>query len=159
MQDFSNMKKLLKLKEVREKPWWQLTPAQRLARKARQTRESFAKRSSGPEYYPQEPTKTIDDALEFYESQEWKNCRKQFLSCKKFICDACQTDLSGHNFQNLNIDHIKPLRFFWDLRIDPNNLRIVCKDCNRFKGNSYEDDEWIIRDGMIRKKKPKDDLS
>ena len=144
---------MLRLKEVRAKPWWQLTPAQKLARRARRARERTTIDPKEAQYWPQEPTKTIDDAHDFYESQEWKSCRKQFLSGKKFVCTDCQIDLSGNNFKNLNVDHIKPLRFFWDLRVEESNLRIVCADCNRFKGNSYEDDEWIIRDGLIRRKR------
>ena len=35
----------------------------------------------------------------------------------------------------VNIDHILPLRLFWDKRLDENNLQVLCSKCNKKKGN------------------------
>lgn len=38
------------------------------------------------------------------------------------------------------VDHIKPVRKYWHLRLDPDNLQVLCADCNRAKGNWDETD-------------------
>lgn len=35
----------------------------------------------------------------------------------------------------LNVDHIKPRKFFPHLALDINNLQVLCSDCNHGKGN------------------------
>jgi 5-methylcytosine-specific restriction endonuclease McrA len=34
------------------------------------------------------------------------------------------------------VDHIRPLRKHWHLRLDPANLQVLCSDCNMGKSNS-----------------------
>lgn len=79
--------------------------------------------------------KTGSEAMEFYASSEWKTCRKEFLEGKTFECACCKEDLSSDNRSKMNVDHIKPLRYYWDLRIDHENLQILCNECNKLKGN------------------------
>lgn len=79
--------------------------------------------------------KSGSDAMEFYKSPEWKACRKEFLEGKTLECACCKEDLSSANRSKLNVDHIKPLRYYWDLRLDHQNLQILCNVCNKIKGN------------------------
>ena len=71
----------------------------------------------------------------FYSSLEWRKLR--YLTLKKYgkkcmLCNAVNTVL--------HVDHIKPLSKFWELRLDPNNLQVLCEDCNKGKGNWDETD-------------------
>jgi 5-methylcytosine-specific restriction endonuclease McrA len=42
--------------------------------------------------------------------------------------------------QRIEVDHIKPLSKHWDLRLRKDNLQVLCRDCNRGKGNRHFDD-------------------
>ena len=37
----------------------------------------------------------------------------------------------------LNVDHIVPLTVDWSRRMDPNNLQVLCEDCNQGKSNYW----------------------
>lgn len=37
----------------------------------------------------------------------------------------------------LNVDHIIPLTVDWSRRMDPNNLQVLCEDCNQGKSNYW----------------------
>ena len=37
-------------------------------------------------------------------------------------------------------DHIKPIRRYWNLRLDPDNIQILCEECNHGKGSWDETD-------------------
>ena len=68
----------------------------------------------------------------FYKSDEWKNKRTEIFSKNLRECSYCGSA------RELQVDHIKPLRFFWSLRLDEKNLQIVCKTCNYLKGSETE---------------------
>jgi len=53
-------------------------------------------------------------------------------------CELCGQ--GKHEGQILNVDHIKPVRLFWKLRLDPENAQVLCGDCNCGKGNRDETD-------------------
>ena len=40
----------------------------------------------------------------------------------------------------LHVDHIKPRSKYPELALDPNNLQVLCKDCNLGKSNLYNTD-------------------
>ncbi len=40
----------------------------------------------------------------------------------------------------INVDHIKPRHTFPELELDPDNLQVLCADCNLGKGCKYKDD-------------------
>ena len=53
-------------------------------------------------------------------------------------------------------DHINPVRFFWDQRLDENNLQILCRRCNEAKLNkvgpyALEALENVVRELKIEK--------
>lgn len=47
------------------------------------------------------------------------------------------------------VDHIKPIRKHWHLRLDSNNLQILCDDCNMGKGSRGETD-WRQHNNVIQ---------
>ena len=83
------------------------------------------------------------ESMKFWKSVDWKNLRKEFLSqCKNQQCKYCFEDLN--NSKRLNIDHIKPIKTNWDLRLDINNLQILCEDCNKYKGSKQNGNSRLI---------------
>jgi 5-methylcytosine-specific restriction endonuclease McrA len=67
----------------------------------------------------------------FYASKAWKSVRYKILVRDGAKCAACgRTPADG---VKLACDHIKPLALYWDLRLDPSNLQILCSpDCNLY---------------------------
>jgi hypothetical protein len=68
----------------------------------------------------------------FYKSDEWKTKRGEIFGSNTRECSYCGSA------RELQVDHIKPLRFFWSLRLEDNNLQVVCKICNYLKGSETE---------------------
>ena len=67
----------------------------------------------------------------FYRSIEWRKMRYGILVMYGRKCMCChQTNGVMH------VDHIKPLRYFWGLRLDPDNLQVLCEVCNHGKSHS-----------------------
>lgn len=82
--------------------------------------------------------KTVEEGLAFYRTADWKRARIDALIRLGRRCACCgATPETG---AVLNVDHIKPLRFNWNLRLEPDNLQILCADCNQGKGNRIETD-------------------
>jgi 5-methylcytosine-specific restriction endonuclease McrA len=79
------------------------------------------------------------DKRDFYRSLPWKKLRYAFLSeCHArgaMYCRACGV-LDGP-FQ---VDHIKPVSAYWDLRLERSNLQLLCADCNWGKLNQDQTD-------------------
>ena len=70
----------------------------------------------------------------FYQTKEWKSLSAKFrlLPSAKF-CINC-----GHEGKQLCVDHKEPIKYRWDLRLDENNLQILCRYCNFAKGNERQ---------------------
>lgn len=71
----------------------------------------------------------------FYQSPDWLKLRQIVFDRDGKRC-ACCGEFEGH----FHIDHIKPLRVYWHLRLDPKNMQILCRSCNIAKGNWCEKD-------------------
>ena len=71
----------------------------------------------------------------FLKSKEWKALRLKALELYGFICIKCGKDNSRE--YPINVDHIKPRKFFPELALDIANLQPMCGSCNKKKGNSY----------------------
>lgn len=76
---------------------------------------------------------------DFYKSWEWKTLRYEFLKSRQRICDCCGR--SPKDGIKIHVDHIKPIRFHWHLRLKISNLQILCEDCNMGKG-SHDETDW-----------------
>lgn len=86
---------------------------------------------------------------DFYESAGWLRLRYAVLRKHGGHCLCCGE--RGTSANPLQVDHIKPRSKYPELELDPNNLQILCKKCNRGKGNWDETDwrrlsHWNLRD-------------
>lgn len=71
---------------------------------------------------------------DFYSSWEWAALRYDTLKHYGAKCMLC-----GSN-ENIVVDHIKPRSRYPTLELDPNNLQVLCDQCNRGKSNRDETD-------------------
>lgn len=79
-------------------------------------------------------------AQEFYLSEDWKNCRKEFyLNLKEHKCANCGWTRDSHYNKKgyFCVDHVLPVRIFWEKRLLQSNLQLLCNICNQEKGNEY----------------------
>lgn len=76
---------------------------------------------------------------EFYSSWEWSRLRYDFLKDRKRICACCGA--TPEHGVRIVCDHIKPIRFHWHLRLERNNLQLLCDPCNMGKG-SRDTTDW-----------------
>lgn len=103
------------------------------------------------------PTSAAKD--EFYKSWEWRTLRMEVIKQHGRNCQCCgatprDLDMSGRPVR-IVVDHIKPISKFWGMRLDRENLQVLCDECNQGKGNWDETDfrkpeapdEWVT-DGL-----------
>lgn len=82
---------------------------------------------------------------DFYSSWEWRTLRMKVIKRDGNRCHCCgsspdDVDIGGKPVR-IVVDHIKPIRKYWDLRLDINNLQILCDECNMGKG-SWDKTKW-----------------
>lgn len=92
------------------------------------------------------PGKKTSPINTFYQSAEWRKLRYSILKNQGGRCELCNASKSTGAV--MHVDHIKPLKRFWHLRLDPDNLQVLCEACNHGKGSKYEDD-WRERKTKI----------
>lgn len=98
----------------------------------------------------------IAERRHFYQSAEWKRMRVTILERDGATCRLCGG--RGDRGAIVNVDHIRPLKFHWDLRLDPTNLQVLCADCNEGKGNRYLKAAPIpVRSGLSNEHRRKGD--
>lgn len=74
----------------------------------------------------------------FLETYSWRKLRMRALQLYGSKCHCCgATPESG---AVINVDHIKPRKYYPELALDINNTQILCHDCNHGKGNWSEYD-------------------
>lgn len=81
---------------------------------------------------------TKTDKQMFYDSWEWTTLRMQILKRFGRTCMCCGA--KPGNGVIMHVDHIKPLSKYWELRLDPDNLQVLCNTCNKGKGAWDETD-------------------
>lgn len=72
---------------------------------------------------------------QFLRSPEWKAVRSQALELygrRRAKCGQEQT-----RSRRINVDHIKPRKYFPELALELSNLQPLCGPCNRAKGNRH----------------------
>lgn len=84
----------------------------------------------------QQPKRLSNKA--FYASWEWKRLRYSILLERGARCECCGA--SKDDGVAIVVDHIRPIRRFWELRLDPENCQVLCNDCNMGKGSDDETD-------------------
>lgn len=109
--------------------------AKRLQRKAMKL--SWAVRSStmSDNEVADELRKTADP---FLYSEAWRMLRKEAVAKYGLVCCKCGRD-NSRRFP-INMDHIKPRKYFPELALDINNLQPLCGPCNKAKGNKNQTD-------------------
>lgn len=76
----------------------------------------------------------------FYNSKEWKELREEVKKELTPMCPVCGSE------NNLHVDHINPIRHFFEERLNKDNLQILCGDCNLEKGSMLNWSlEWHIK--------------
>lgn len=74
----------------------------------------------------------------FYSSWEWARLRYDFLKGRQRRCECCGA--TPEDGVRIVVDHIKPIRHHWHLRLDGANLQMLCDPCNMGKGSRDETD-------------------
>lgn len=76
---------------------------------------------------------------EFLKSYEWRKVRMQAIKKYGAKCMCCgATPATG---ATMNVDHIKPRKYYPELALDLDNLQILCSPCNHGKGN-WDETDW-----------------
>jgi hypothetical protein len=84
---------------------------------------------------------------EFLGSYEWRKLRLQILLKHGRKCQCCGA--SPETGAVLNVDHIKPRKTHPHLALDPDNLQVLCSDCNHGKGN-WNTTDFRTSDSSLR---------
>lgn len=72
-------------------------------------------------------------SVEFLSTYQWRKVRLIALKRDGSRCACCgATPATG---AVMNVDHIKPRKLFPELALDPDNLQVLCHECNHGKGN------------------------
>lgn len=66
----------------------------------------------------------------FYRTIEWREVRSVVLSMYGSVCMKCGSK------KNIHVDHILPISKYPKLRLDVNNLQVLCSSCNIEKSNT-----------------------
>ena len=101
----------------------------------------LAKEKSGPikVSHPIGMTRAIEpNSPEFLWSYEWRRLRMQVLRHYGARCQCCGA--SPAEGAVMNVDHIKPRKFFPELAFDFDNLQVLCHECNHGKANNDQTD-------------------
>lgn len=78
--------------------------------------------------------------VKFYQSWEWKKLRYKAIRASSQRCMCCGWQVGDTQHGYLVVDHIKPRSKFPELALDPDNLQVLCNDCNMGKSNDSFDD-------------------
>lgn len=79
-------------------------------------------------------TKYISSSL-FFKMKEWEFLRS--LTIRRYGCKCMKC---GATNCEMHVDHIKPRKKYPKLQFDPENLQVLCKNCNMEKGFKYKTD-------------------
>lgn len=89
--------------------------------------------------------KASDERQKFYDSWDWKKARYEVLKKhgpRCMVCNATRSDLDLEGKPvRIVVDHIRPIYKFWELRLEPTNLQVLCYDCNKGKG-AWDETDW-----------------
>lgn len=107
--------------------------------------DTIPKSKGKPKAKRKSPAKPASSKLEFYASWDWKKARYKALQKHGATCMLCgarrgDTASDGEPVR-ICVDHIKPLSKFWGLRLDQDNLQVLCHDCNMGKG-AWDETDW-----------------
>lgn len=78
-------------------------------------------------------------SAKFYKSKEWRELRYKILEKQGNKCKACGVGPKTHGIP-VHVDHILPRSIYPEHALNPENLQVLCEDCNLGKSNKYEKD-------------------
>lgn len=91
----------------------------------------------------------------FLASRAWKELRTQVLALYGHKCMSCGWDPDCYGKRVIQVDHIKPRRYYPHLALEITNLQVLCSGCNKYKGNRHMVDfranppkEWKVKRGQ-----------
>jgi hypothetical protein len=88
---------------------------------------------------PPKDNRPNEEAIsKFYASWEWRRLRYDFIKDRDRVCQCCGARPPD---VRIVVDHIKPIRFFWSMRLNKDNLQLLCDPCNMGKG-SRDQTDW-----------------
>ena len=57
-------------------------------------------------------------------------------------CGAGAHEMTVGGFPvRMHVDHIKPISKYWELRLEIENLQVLCAECNQGKG-AWDETDW-----------------
>lgn len=94
---------------------------------------------------PVKPEKRESRRSKFYKSWDWRTLRMEALKRHGAVCQCCgakrgDVSTAGEPIR-ICVDHIRPLATHWHMRLDPDNLQILCDECNMGKG-AWDTTDW-----------------
>lgn len=78
--------------------------------------------------------------LRFYAGKAWRNTRTAVLNRDKY-CQRCFQLYELYTYENLEAHHIHKLQLHWELRLDLDNIVLLCKTCHRQVDKQCKDGE------------------
>lgn len=72
-------------------------------------------------------------------TREWNALRRSVLDKYGARCMRCGRVPRRRG--DINVDHIRPRKFFPELAFEPSNLQVLCGACNKHKGN-WDMTDW-----------------
>lgn len=134
--------------------------ARKLSARAEQKREEYRKqhlvlvaKDGAPVFGNVKQHASREKREEFYRSWEWRKLRMEVMKryARRCMCCGAQPGdetVAGTSVR-LVVDHIKPISKYWHLRLAPQNLQILCDECNMGKGAWDETDYRSDAERMI----------
>lgn len=104
---------------------------------------SYRKDNAAAEFKVSEARKSLNKTKAFLQSPDWRRLRYEVLRERGKRCECCGAvtgEASRGGMVRIEVDHIKPISKFWHLRLDRENLQVLCRDCNSGKSNIFIDD-------------------
>ena len=94
---------------------------------------------------PKPAAPSASSKASFYAAWEWLTLRMKVLKANGGHCECCGGgvhDMTVGGFPvRMHVDHIKPISKYWELRLEQDNLQVLCAECNRGKG-AWDETDW-----------------
>lgn len=93
--------------------------------------------------------KKVTQESNFHSSRQWTNKSIQIRERDKYMCQCCARNMKGtvktHNYNNISVHHIEPLKEDWERRFDDDNLISLC-DYHHERAEAGEIDREILHE-------------
>lgn len=84
----------------------------------------------------------------FYDSWEWNKLAYSVKTDCGWQCQCCGATLDDG--VRIVSDHIRPVRFYWHLRLERSNAQCLCEDCNKGKASWDQTDyRGTVKDRLL----------